>query len=341
MPPEVKSAPANACRFRASELKFADAGPAVDGRPAPVAVSILARSAEPVNHYWWGKVYHDMAGFAAHKDTVVLDYCHDDDDIVGHADKFDPSAAGLQVQGLLIPFAADDTAAEIIYRRSQGTPYEASIYFEPHIVEQVLDGATADVNGQTVTGPACIIREWSLLSVAICPHGYDSATQVADEGESELAHPSARARQFSFTQKGTPMPTADATVPETKPAELAAPAAPPVNQFAAAQAELAKFVTRFGAEAGAKHFAAGTAYAAAMETEFDALKASHATQFAALNAEVAALKTKLGLVDRGEEKPAKFQDAGAPDAPVKHQFNGLSENLQRFAAGIELPGKNK
>ncbi len=154
----TKEIPAGACRLAATAVQFGQAAAPADGRPAPVPISILARTTNGVYRWWWGWVYHDMAGFSPQKDTLVLDYLHDDELIVGVAEQFVASNDGLTVDGRLVPFTADDLAAQIIYRRSQGTPYEASISFNPKTIQELGPEETAEVNGQTVAAPAASDR---------------------------------------------------------------------------------------------------------------------------------------------------------------------------------------
>lgn len=340
---EQRSAPIKACRWEAG-LQFAAKGDATEGRPPPQRVTILARTPDPLDHWYWGpNTIHDFEGFQQDRPTVVLDYCHNDDEIVGHADKFDATDAGLSLSALLIPNAPRDRADEIIYRRSQGTEYEASIYFDPRVVEQVLAGQTAVVNGQTVIGPACIFRKWGLKAVAVCPHGYDDGTTIAD-AETELAAPEVHPLKFSLTPTtGTPTMTTPAPAAVTNPPadaeQLAAPVAQPMNDRAAAKAELAKFTQHFGAEAAAAYFGKETKFEDALLEQFTQQKTGHATALAAKDTEIADLKTKLGLVDRGESKPAQFQDRDAPEkgAPAAAPVNAV----QKFALSLKgkLPGR--
>jgi|SRR6185295_16939349 len=116
------------------------------------------------------------------KPRIPLDYCHDDDEVIGYANKFDTSTGDLVATGALIPYSPDpeDRATEIIYKAQQGVPYEASIFFDgPLVVEEVSENATTLVNGAQLSGPITVIRQWTLRGIAVCPHGNDPNTSAA------------------------------------------------------------------------------------------------------------------------------------------------------------------
>src|SRR4051812_23072289 len=121
MPPETRKAPKKAFRFRAGPVEFAAAGEGTDEKTFPF--SILARSSDPIDHWYWGRVVHDMAGFTPSKATIPVDYCHCPDEVLGYGNKFDASNAGLKVTGALVQFQADDRVAEVTYKRAAGVPY--------------------------------------------------------------------------------------------------------------------------------------------------------------------------------------------------------------------------
>lgn len=74
---------------------------------------------------------HDLSGFQA-KPSIPLDYCHDAQQVVGFANKFDVSSDDLVVSGALTPFKDGDRANEIVNKSERGVLYEASIFFDPY-----------------------------------------------------------------------------------------------------------------------------------------------------------------------------------------------------------------
>lgn len=173
---DLSSIPAEALRFDAGRFQLAEVG---DGDPMAVRpVKILCRTAGPINHWWFGAIIHDLAGVQL-KPKVSLDWCHDYDQQIGYLDQFEITPEGLFGSGKIVPFKADDRAAELLFKGDRGVPYEASIdWTGDSRIEELDYGMTAVVNGQVVTGPCLIVREWSLTAVAVCPHGADGGTQT-------------------------------------------------------------------------------------------------------------------------------------------------------------------
>ncbi len=173
----TEKVPAEALKFHfgdeASVCEFADAGE--DGK---AAVKIKARSREPIEHWYWGRVIHDMAGMRLAKKRIPVDYCHREGEILGALDTFDTETGDLQTSGFLD--AEDDRAAEIVRKGKKGVPYEASIFFDRRTVEaeRLGERESATVNGVTVRGPVTIIRKWTLRGVAVTPYGYDPKTST-------------------------------------------------------------------------------------------------------------------------------------------------------------------
>jgi hypothetical protein len=50
-------------------------------------ISMLARTAKPIEHWYFGKVVHDMAGMALAAPTLPIDYCHDPEEVLGFLDQ--------------------------------------------------------------------------------------------------------------------------------------------------------------------------------------------------------------------------------------------------------------
>lgn len=357
----AKEIPAAACRFAAT----ATITPASGDEPA--RVKILARSAKPIEHWYYGLVIHDMAGMFQPKPSIPLDYCHRDDEVLGHADTFnaDP-AAGLTVEGPIIPFTKDDRASEVLFRAAKGTPYEASINFAGDGVklEILAEGQVATVNGGTIEGPATIVRQWPLRGVALCPYGADSNTsaQFADQGrtvpvtyltqEAPTMPGTATAPEAPATET-TPATTAEApkteTPAETKPAPVAettttetpaetTPAATAETPAPAAANELSqapgqKYLDAFG-PAGAMYFAQGKTF----EESQKLFAQQTADELKALKAENAQLRAQFSAL-RGESAPVSFQPEQTAEQRKAAELSAKTgnDNLAKLAASIKLP----
>jgi hypothetical protein len=347
----VSTVPATALRFAEVPFQLA-AGEAKDGK---TPIEMRARSGQPVNHWYWGKIVHDMAGFKAAKPTIPVDYCHNDREVLGFLNQFKASNEGLDVAGELVSFQPTDRVAEVTHKSRAGIPYEASIFFdrESMTLEEVGPMAQATVNGYQLQGPALIVRQWSLRGVAVCPYGYDGNTATKLSAADEADVPVQFVSSSEPVMDGQAKP-ADTKPADTKPAELATkPAegpfdADPLTKF---RAELTKFTDAFGAENGLKWFNEGCEFSAAQAKHTEALTSQHASQLKAKDATIAAqlaeidgLKQKLSAVPRGEAEPVSFaagdkhEGAAAGVDPSALKFK-LGDNLAKVAAGIKLPGK--
>jgi len=160
--------PASALRMVVGPFELGDNGE--NAKSAPIRMK--ARTAQPIQHWFWGKVVHDMAGMRLHKERLPIDYVHDPAEVIGYLNHFHAGADGLEVSGALVPFKESDRATEIIHKARAGVPYEASIYFggDGIKVEEVAQGQVAQVNGSQFDGPGIVIREWPLRGVAVCPY---------------------------------------------------------------------------------------------------------------------------------------------------------------------------
>lgn len=333
-------------RFDAGRVQFAEGES--DTNKAPI--KMLGRSAEPIYHWYWGKIVHDMSGFSTDHPTVPIDWCHDGtwEEGIGYLNSFTADENGLQVEGELISVDPKDRAATIIKKSAAGVPYQASIFFRAERLERVPEGFSAEVNGYKLEGPAIIVREWALRGMAVCLYGADHRTtsQFSDAGDAEVAVEifsleSAMTKKAKSDPKPDPSKLAGDVSQETPPAQLSespAPVAPVVpNQLTESpRDELKKYVAQFGAENGAKWFGDGLTFGDAMVEHAKSLK----DQLSAKDQEIEGLKTKLASIDRGELTPVGFNDADKPgiSQDKNDKFAHLGEGLSRFANSIKLPG---
>lgn len=340
-----------AMRF-SGRVKFdAPTQPAECGQRAPVPISVLARTGEPIYHWWWGWIVHDMAGFTAAKESIVFDWCHCDDEIMGVATAFDASNDGLTVSGKLTPFCEDDRASEVIFKSANDVPYEASIDWSgPCRIEELTAGAKATVNGQTIVGPAYIVREWSVSAVAICPHGADSGTAVQFQGNQSSAA-EVEVSIFRFSHEGDMAQNPGSVVPPG-----AAGAQTQTFSRDELLGQLKRFTDAFGPEKGQAHFHAGKQFSEAVEVEFGALKAElteaktkfaaelkaaedkHAAESKKWADEKAEFEKQIALFKKnsGEQSPLSFSSADGKDSSTPGATPDAA--VAKLAATIKLPG---
>lgn len=303
----IDEAPVGACLMSGGAVTFAAQSPQENLHP----IRMLARSSQPIDHWFWGRVVHDLSGFTVHKNRIPVDYMHDEP--IGFLDVFTVEKEGLYVEGAIV-LTGDptDPAPKMMARQRGGVPYEASINFagDGLSYEYIADEQFTQVNGYQFDGPGIVIREWPLRGVAVCPYGADMNT----ESQFGRAAEAIKVKQFNGgTMKTATKPAAelaaevkpDVVTPPVAAVELAAtPVVPAVVAPPAAAVELTvdpraeakRFKDAFGDE-GAVWFADGLSF-----------EAAQAKQAAKLTDRVGALEAKLAAAGQvtGETSAAGF-----------------------------------
>jgi hypothetical protein len=265
-PRTASEAPVSAFRFH-NPLKLAamDAtAESTTSRP----ITLLARTNSVLNHWYWGRCIHDFSGME-HKERIVLDYCHDDDELIGYADQFDIGGDGLSLSGRIESIEPMDAANRFILQSDKGIPFEASIFFDEAILEFVPEGYSTEVNGKTEEGPLTVFRKWLLRACSVCPYGYDSDTVASLEADKKTA--------LKWMNQ---MTTATATTPATQPA---------VDP----RDELRQFTDKFGAADGCDYFGRKLSFADASLEHIGKLTERHASELKATNDRHTEAITKL------------------------------------------------
>jgi hypothetical protein len=144
-----------------------------------------------------------------HKSRLVIDYVHDDKEIIGYLNHFATDTGDLVASGALTPskHMTPDRALEIMDKMDQGVPYEASINFggDGIKVQEVMQDEVTEVNGFQFEGPGVIIREWPLRGVAICPYGADMNTESKTLSHSKQVFSASVISEPEATTKETAM----------------------------------------------------------------------------------------------------------------------------------------
>jgi hypothetical protein len=291
------AAPSGACKFAATK----DGGDGGKSKP----VTILARTGEPVDHYYFGRIVHDFAGMVR-RESVALDWCHDADEIIGVADRFDTASGELFVGGSIESLEPLDAADKLIRLSDRGVPFEASIYFDPYalVLEWIPEGFSAEANGRTYEGPLTIARQWQLRRIAITPSGVDAGTRATFSAEESVG-------QFSLTWKDQAMTKSAPAAPETPatPAtEMSAEQLAAVRDAERAKfaAELNRYQDKFGPVDGAEYFSAGLNWEAALEKALEKVTAAQLSAEAAAKAHA----DRLAAVNLGESTAVDTRSPG-------------------------------
>jgi hypothetical protein len=135
----------------------------------------------------------DLAGLEQGK-SVIANLHHKKDHLVGHVGTVENNGKTLRLSGEVS--AVSQSATEFVDSAKNGFPWQASIEAKPLRVEEIPEGRTVTVNGQSIQGPVYVARKSRLYGVAFLPHGADENTTV------QLA---ASAVEFSHV-KGANMP---------------------------------------------------------------------------------------------------------------------------------------
>ncbi|HWL10763.1 MAG TPA: hypothetical protein VNQ76_20315 [Planctomicrobium sp.] len=329
-----------------------------DGDADTVPFELHARSSQGVPDYYYGAIYHDFSGMT-HKETIPVDYKHGVE--IGVGDKFEIRPDGLHIFGNLVRTAPGDTVDRIRKLKANNVPYEASIDFRGYAqYEEVPRGNVAQVNGQQISGPALIVRKWTLRGVAICTQGRDKNTnsqfsegrdhrpqtvEIFSEGK-PMTKATMTGKAGSTSANTTPATTVPQTMTEnnnpgettpgnTTPAVSQQMTEPvdPLKQFAE---QRTKFVERFGAEKGTEYLAAGQTYEASLELHVTHLQ----TQLSEKGKEIEQLSERLNSLHTGEEVPSQLSEtpdegdkSGAKDLDPRFAAKG---GIGQFAASIQF-----
>lgn len=301
---KFKEIPSSACIFTSGEFELGTNGEGSKSAP----IKLKARSGQPIDHWFWGRVVHDLSGMRLNKSRIPIDYVHDDKEIIGYLNKFDASSGDLIVMGALTPFKDSDRATEIIFKQSAGVPYEASINFGGDGIkfQEVVHGEFTEVNGYQFEGPGIIIREWPLRGVAVCPYGADANTESAlfsaknnkvfsatpmkpitdgnkmSESLDVAGSVEAEATEKEVSTEQTGSVEAEAT-PETSAEVLAVEgetAEQPTEEFSAqtgeeqtiSRTEFTRIADEFGAEIAAETVRNGGNYESALKLAYESVK---------------------------------------------------------------------
>jgi hypothetical protein len=135
----------------------------------------------------------DLSGLEQGK-SVIANLHHKKDHLVGHVGTVENNGKTLRLSGEVS--AVSQSATEFVDSAKNGFPWQASIEAKPLKVEEIPEGRTVMVNGQSIQGPVYVARKSRLYGVAFLPHGADENTTV------QLA---ASAVEFSHV-KGANMP---------------------------------------------------------------------------------------------------------------------------------------
>ena len=213
-------------------------------------VKVLVLSGEEMYRDEQGDFVIDLETVALHKPTLIMDYNHDESEVIGHISNLRYEEGGLWGDAHLFSARAGDRAEEVILRILGGTPYEISptVMFSDSNGVVIDEGFTDEVNGRTVEGPATIFLNTPIRGVSICPYGTDKYTGITT---------------LKMDKPG------DQAMAETK------------TKDALAHPDLEEMISEFGETDGLKYYRAGLSLDEARAEDYALLKAERAARLAA------------------------------------------------------------
>ena len=122
-------------------------------------------------------VVADLKGMSIPSQKISARLEHDAMAGVGHTDQITNDGRSLNASGVVS--RATPAAMDVVSSGLNGFPWQASIGCTIECKEFLAQGATANVNGQDVTGPCIIARQTTLRELTICDAGADPTTSVS------------------------------------------------------------------------------------------------------------------------------------------------------------------
>ena len=287
-------------------------GQITENEDGSLDVKVLVLSGTEMYRDEIGAFVIDLESAALHKPTLIVDYNHEEGEVIGQISNLRYEDGGLYGDAHLYSARPGDRAEEVILRILGGTPYEISptVQFGESDAAEVPEGFTDIVNGREVPGPALIFRNTPIRGVSICPYGTDRFTKVL---------------KLSLKQaEETQMADNETKVPE------------------AAHPDLEAMIGEFGEADGLKYYRAGLSLEEAQAADYEQLKAERAARLAAEEEKPAEPAPEEGGAEGGEgggegdgeaapAEPAPEPEA-APEEEKKDEKDGLSAVLDQLKA---------
>ena len=340
MTTQTKRVPLSACQLRSGPFMLAAGDAAGDAEKAvPPVARILARSGLAIEHWYWGRLCHDLNGMEQVKDRLPLDYCHDPADLVGYAEGWQRDSGDLTCDGTLL-VDQSERARQVVEMAKAGVPYEASISFTPISVEELYAGQSATVNGRLVEGPAAIVRRWRLTGLAVCPRGADPNTKTelsASAGDVEITiHQPTPEAPMSTTEPKTPAAIAaelkaDHAAFRAKYGEDLAAQWGPLGECELSIESVGQYVQRLREGYDAK--------LALAAQEHDGRRVELQQQLETATAKVTDLEARLAAVQLGEPAAASTVPATVTPKEEVELRSSLTPNLAKYVVATRAAKK--
>ena len=146
-------------------------------------------------HWYWGRsgVVFDLDGIEIDKPTALLEE-HFGSSRIGVVQTVDTNGK-IDVSG---DFLTNAKAQEIVQDSDDGFPFQMSMMIDPGSIEEVSQGKTVTVNGQSFEGPITIFRQNRIREFTICSTGADRNTSI--KAFSGKTHPNPTKEDTNVTE---------------------------------------------------------------------------------------------------------------------------------------------
>lgn len=266
----------------------------------------------------------------------LLDYNHNDDEIVGYCKDFsiDPKTNAVYCEAALVARPDDPSARvnEVIANIAHGAPYEVSPLIDLSTASRTerLDGASSYHNA-------------TLRGVAICPHGTDADTAfVAFTAEKEVTEDNPLKKESDMSEENTTELVADDNLElsaknfssdeqaQAARREKAPPTKEPRN------AELSQMLDEFGRDRGLDFYLEGLSLDEARMKDYEELKALRAESEKEPEAVEETPAEGEGETPEEEEKKNKeVQELRASISKLEEKLVALSALIRRGDPGVQ------
>lgn len=154
-------------------------------------VKLVGYRGEIIKHWYWGNFAIDMKGlrFDKKKTPGLIDHDTRMRLTFSKEKALDPE---IYIAG---PFLDNEDASKLKKDMASGFPFQASLSVRPEKTEQVADGVTVEVNGQTLKGPGAVFRKASIMEISAVVFGAFSNTESTEYKDSDKKY------QFELTEK--------------------------------------------------------------------------------------------------------------------------------------------
>lgn len=262
-------------------------------------VKVLILSGNEMYRDYEGDFVIDLETVALHKEKLIVDYNHDESEVLGYIKNLRYEDGGLWGDAHLFSTRPGDRAEEVILRITEGTPYEISptVSFSEGQESLVGDGETVTVNGRAVDGPATLFTNTPVRGVSICPYGTDKLTGITT---------------LKLERAG------DKKMIEEKKPEVAHP-------------DLEEMIDAFGEVAGLAFYRRGLSMEEAEKEDYEELKA----QRAKLSEEEEKKDELSNEEEKNEELSEEEEEKKGELAATKSQLSKLKASLAKLSAEVD------